>query len=280
MIKRTSFMVAAGLLALAPSLASAYTGVLINCTGGAPVSTVVTIKPGLDCTDRINSIAVEASLKNANQITGCVSNPLAPWGTWVLNKWLKQNPLASGVNAADLKVKASTFGSCNFAGGPTSGKAWGTGQVFFYAAGAKIPGGPAKFAGRVAGDLGTQSAQVVGIVTKGLVQGGTIVAQVPIDVANPINGAVLGCNTVPGFCTPDPFGNTGTNPSSKCTAAGVPYACCTGAATGTCISPANQLALFVGGTGFLRISYDDNADCTGASTPYLCCTGVGTGTCN
>jgi len=44
----------------------------------------------------------------------------------------------------------------------------------------------------------------------------------------------------------------------NCTAVGVPYACCTGAGTGSCST---------------------NAECTAAGVPLACCTGAGTGTC-
>src|SRR5262249_11149241 len=46
--------------------------------------------------------------------------------------------------------------------------------------------------------------------------------------------------------------------NTLCTAAGVPWSCCTGAGAGDC---------------------DTNADCTAAGTPYTCCTAAGTGTC-
>jgi hypothetical protein len=277
MIKRASFLAlaTAGVFALSPSLANAYTGVLINCSGGAPVSTIVSLKPGLTCTNAINKLRVRARIKDGNPITNCVANPAAPWAAWHAAKWTKVDPTSPAITQADIDIKASTYGNCNFTGDPTSGKAWGNGKVFFYAGASKIKGGPVKFSARVAGDLATQSAQAIGIVTKGLVPGATIVTQVPIDVANPVNGAVLGCNTVPGFCTPDPFGI-----DSKCKGPGDPYPCCTASKTGPCVPPANQLALFVNGTGYLQISYDANSDCTGAGTPYLCCTGAGTGTCN
>jgi hypothetical protein len=47
--------------------------------------------------------------------------------------------------------------------------------------------------------------------------------------------------------------------NAKCTAAGLPHACCTGTGTGSC------------GT--------EDADCTGLDTPHACCTGAGTGSC-
>ena len=60
-----------------------------------------------------------------------------------------------------------------------------------------------------------------------------------------------------GFCYTAMNFTAAANILNSCTAAGLPYACCTGADAGTC----------------------GNADCTGAGAPYACCTGVGTGLC-
>lgn len=77
----------------------------------------------------------------------------------------------------------------------------------------------------------------------------------PAGVSTPhyLNGGAMleGINAVNRF----PYGG----PNSLCTAATAPFACCTGAGTGTCPGP-------------------DSA-CTGAGVPWACCTGAGTGTC-
>jgi hypothetical protein len=56
-----------------------------------------------------------------------------------------------------------------------------------------------------------------------------------------------------------PFGGTG---NELCTASTVPWSCCTGAGTGTCVN------------------IGDNAACTASAAPMSCCTGLGTGTCS
>jgi hypothetical protein len=56
-----------------------------------------------------------------------------------------------------------------------------------------------------------------------------------------------------------PFGGTG---NELCTASKVPWSCCTGAGTGTCVN------------------IGDNAACTASGSPMSCCTGLGTGTCS
>ena len=104
-----------------------------------------------------------------------------------------------------------------------------------------------------------------------------------------------------------------TAPNSDCEGAGVPFACCTGAETGTC-QDASSGAIEVP-SGWTEIRQDtcgadllmslayrivqpgdsdlsqfnwgflgagqpaDSSSCTGFGTPYACCTGSGTGTC-
>jgi cysteine-rich repeat protein len=95
---------------------------------------------------------------------------------------------------------------------------------------------------------------------------------IPVDqgVCNRIQ-FVTGCCNNP--ADPNQFGNScgGYTPTLTCegdedcpnrtndicTAAGVPYSCCTGAGIGTC----------------------DSTDCVGAGDPFACCTGAGTGNC-
>jgi hypothetical protein len=125
------------------------------------------------------------------------------------------------------------------------------------------------------------------------------------------NRKVIACNTapIPGA------GHGGHITNAMCTAAGVPYFCCTGAGTGTCTADSiggySYLVIHTAaagtnpagkGIGFFTGSFVQRADpyvcndcppigkghddnvgnihCTGAGTPYPCCTGAGTGTCD
>ena len=60
-----------------------------------------------------------------------------------------------------------------------------------------------------------------------------------------------------------------TAPDSNCTAPGLPFACCTGAGTGTCPD-----------AGTATTVPPSDATCSGSQAPDSCCTGNGTGTCN
>jgi hypothetical protein len=278
MNKKIILAIAAGAFALAPSPASAYTGVLIKCGPGGSANVVTaSLKKGLTCTAAINKIKVDATGKTGNQLDSCVANAGAPWDAWVAGKWSKLTSTdAALIDKADVDIKASTFGTCNFVGGATSSKAWGKGKVTFYAADGitKVKQGKVQFIGRVAGDLTTTSAQTIGIVTKGPGVGGSVVVQVALDIVPLLTSPLLGCNTDPTFC--------GDN--SACTGPGTPGLCCTGVGTGTCIDPFGDKhnaactgvdMPSVGCTGTGR----GGLKCRDAGDPYPCCTGPGTGDC-
>jgi hypothetical protein len=280
--KKISLAIAAGAFALAPSLANAFTGTLIECVNGPNSSATATIKPGLNCQNTKNTMTVKTT---GGSIGGC-SDQLgvndAYWDNW--KKGGTGNTLktadAPSINKADVTIKAKAYGSCNFGGGADSAKAWGSGTIkFLDAGGAAVPGGTSKFSARIAGDIATTSAQMIGIVTGGPGAGGSVFIQVPLDIPSLLTSPLLGCNTNPAFCSPDPFGK-GAGGGTGCTAAGTPYPCCTGKNTGTCLAPVTLLPLVLGNPGFSRISFDDNALCTAPQNPFHCCTGAGTGTCD
>jgi len=305
MYKKIGITIAAGAFALAPSLAHAYTGVLISCTG-SPTTLNATVSPGLTCTNSKNVIKLKTV---GHPLTCAATAPVGNWDVWkagATGNTLKSAD-APSIGSADLTLTAKAFGSCNFGGSGTSAKAWGAGTVKFEtSSGGSIGGATTKFTARVAGDLATTSAQLVGIVTGGPGAGGTIFVQAPLSVAglisggptaSPYNGAsvLATCNLQP-LCTADPFGNksnatcTGAGAPNTacvdvgmggigCSAAATPYPCCTGHNTGNCVAPVVAIPLDLS-TGKGTISFDANSDCTAASAPYLCCTGAGTGTCN
>jgi len=91
----------------------------------------------------------------------------------------------------------------------------------------------------VLADLPSQSALVIGLVTKGFGAGGTIEVQIGINLAgtsqcggNPCNGLVLACNTG-AACPPPPA------------------------------SSDHGLDLVTDANSYTRIAIPDNADCTG-----------------
>jgi hypothetical protein len=248
----------AGVFALAPSPASAFHGNLIHCTPTAGVGTVVTLKKGLTCTDATNKIQVKATGKTGNQFDGCVANAAAPWDAWAAGKFGSKisGAAAATITKADVTIKAVTFGSCNFSGDPDSATASGAGKIAFYDSGGnKVKGGKGSMYVRVAGDVPSQSAVAIGLMTKGIGVGAGVTTQVGINLAGstlcgatPCNGIILGCNTG-AFCPPD-----------------VP-------------APVEFLDLITDANSKLDISIQDNADCVNAGDPYPCCTGPGAGGC-
>lgn len=114
-------------------------------------------------------------------------------------------------------------------------------------------------------------------------------AQTVVDCCNDLSDPNQWNN--PNFCNattptiPCPGGFDSECPArtnANCTAAGQPYACCTGAGTGSCDStgctgPGTPFACCTGaGTGNCEAI---QLGCTGVSQPFPCCTGPGTGTC-
>jgi hypothetical protein len=266
----------AAIIALAATPLHAFTGNLVRCTPSLGTGVVVTLKKGLTCTESLNKIQVKATVKTGNAIDGCVANAAAPWDAWAAGKVASKISAANAalINRADVMIKASTYGSCNFGGSPDSYGASGAGKLTFYdAVGNKVKGGKGSFFASVAGDLATQSALARGLMTKGFGAGGLIQVQIAIDIGAPENGLVVACNAG-AICPPDPFGN-----NAKCTGLGTPTACCTGSKEGTCVAPITQLVLATNANSNLSIDLPDNDNCTGPSEPIFCCTGAGTGTC-
>lgn len=246
-------LVLGGLLALIPSVASAYpgsgeSGLLIACDPTDGVANIVEVKPGLTCDEQKNKIKLETILD------GCSADPNAPWDAWADAGYpSKMTATSAGtVSAISLSLKAVTYGSCNFGGSATSFTASGGGKfALLTSAGDKVKGGKGSLYASVGGDLMTGSAAAKGLVTKGFMAGAQIAAAVGLDLAAPENQAILACNI-----------------GAACTMPGMDD-----------IPPQAALALKTSSTSYLKIGSAENVDCTGAAAPWACCTGSGTGNC-
>lgn len=200
----------AGALVLAGSQASAWSGDLVRCTMTPGIPVDVNFKKGLVCEDTLNKISIVAKVKNKdadknplnNAFDGCVHNAAAPWDAWRAGKYGKTSSADAAFldgSLAEVALKGITFGSCNFAGSPTSAGASGGGKIgFVYEATPgkfkKVKGAAFSFFGNVAGDAATFSATAVGLITKGMATGGRVAVSIGLDLTNPENALLLGCN--------------------------------------------------------------------------------------
>ena len=242
-------IVALAMFALAPSSALAFHGNLVVCTPSAGIAIPVPLSPGLTCTDATSKITLVASAATGNALNNCVGNGAAPWDTWAAGGVGSKIPAASvpTISTLSLKVKAKTFGICNFSGDANSLGANGAGKFQFFSDAAqtlKVKGAGGSVFGRI-GAAGAAAA-ITGLVTKGFGVGQRFQAVSAIDLGDPNNGCVISCN--------DPFD---VCPTSPCTTINVK----------------------ADGSGKIRIDVPSNDDCTGAGAPMTCCTGAGTGTC-
>jgi hypothetical protein len=268
MITKTMKVLAiAGLVAFLPSLASAWHGNLVRCNNTVPALEIpVKVTPGFMCTNILNKLSVKATVKDGTAMNGCVANSDAPWDEWAAAKIGAKTSAADAatIALAEITLKGLNYGTCDFAGDPDhSFNSSASGKVQFYDAGqVKVKTGKLSYFGGVVGLLSPSVAQIVGLVTKGLGVGGAILIQIPIDALNPVNAGIVQCNlhvACPQFGHDDPFlpppdgGGPGTVlmlttdttntflsidvvDNEDCTAAGVPYYCCTGNQTGRCPS--------------------------------------------
>ncbi len=253
MKKSIRILAVAGAFSLAPSFASAFDGELIECDPTDGVEATVELGPGLDCPEQLNKLKLSIGAKTANAFDGCdaVSGG-APWDFWAANKYGSKITAASAalVDSAELKLKGSAFGSCNLSGSTNSAGAYMTGGfTFLDAIGEKVKGGKGSLIARVGADLPSQSAALNGVVSKGFGSGAVIRALAGLDVGNPINGNLLGCNL--GLTCPPPLG-----------------------------APIEVIILETNAASILRIGFPTNANCAAVNDPYDCCSGAGTGTCD
>jgi hypothetical protein len=240
---------------------------LVQCLPTAGTAAVMSLSPGLTCSESKNTFKVEMTAKLANQMDGCLANVGAPWGAWAAGKIASKITAADAatISKADVTFKGTMFGSCDDDANSYP-RMPGSGKVTFYdGTGAKVKGGSGTFFGNV-----TTSGIVSGLITKGIGAGAAIEINLPVDPGDTTASSCVSAS----LCSTDPFGN-----NSKCTAAGVPTPCCTGPKTGTCLNPITTINLKTDATTYLRIQIPNSADCTAAGVPLSCCTGVGTGTC-
>lgn len=190
----------AGSFAMVASQASAWSGEVIKCEASPGVEIPVNFSPGLVCTERINKLGIKTKIKDGQGFDGCISNAAAPWDAWAAGKYAKTSADAAagidGTGAAEIALKGLTFGSCNLGGTAISGAASGGGKVTFYNnIGKKAKGAAFSFFGNVSGDAATFSAEAKGLITKGPLQGGRVSIVIGLDLGNPENALLLGCNT-------------------------------------------------------------------------------------
>lgn len=239
----------AGLFALAPSRANAWSGNLIKCSPSGGVESIVTVSPGFDCTETKNKLGVGFAL-----LDGCTPSATAPWDAWAAAKF---GSTISSTNAATIKaisisLKALAMGTCNFSATLTDADAGagGSGKFALYsdAAGTtKVKGGKGAYLAQVTGGMisGNLSGGFSGLVTKGFGLNGEIFITIGIDPT--ANTGILDCNTG-AACPPDPTGAPitalhmktvagnevviGFPLSTECEDKSIPYHCCEAAGAG------------------------------------------------
>lgn len=243
----------AGALAIAPALAGA--DIYVECDPTDGVSSVVSVRKGLDCTEKLNKLKIQVRDKDNNSIDGCdaVSGG-APWDVWSAAKWGSKITQANAalIDHVELKARGAAFGSCNLSGSANSAGANMAGNLGFKTAtGDRIKGGKSNFIARVGADLPSQSAVLNGIVSKGLGAGGVIRVLVGLDVGAPQNSNLLACNL--GLACPPDLPEDGA---------------------------VEEIALITNSASVLRIGSPENAECTAVNDPWDCCSGAGAGSCD
>lgn len=187
-------VVTLGGLVLAASTSQAATPV-VNCAPTAGLASVATVNP-----PQVNNVSPDDKfgIQLKTRIDGCVANAaqLAAWAPSKLGGTINGALIAK----ADVQLKTKGFGTCNFAA-PDAGAYPATGSLkikWLDAAGATVAKAtPTQASVRLNGDLGTASAVLQGIATKGIGMGADVFARIGFDLANPVNGPVLACNTGP-----------------------------------------------------------------------------------
>lgn len=251
-MKNLKLLLVVGAFALVPSLGHGFVGNLVNCDPPDGVQTFVSLS-GMTCDETLQKIKIQATFAN-----GCTANGAAPWTAWATNKWGSKISAADAatINGVTLKIKGSTLSSCNFTSTPTSAPANVSGSLSFTnTVPEKVKGGKGSFVAGVGADLGTQSAVLNGVMTKGFGLGAQIRIQIGIDTGAPENANILACN-VGAICPPDIFADP------------------------TNADPIETLVLLTTPTSHMRIGIVDNASCLGLNDPFDCCTGAATGSCD
>ncbi len=208
-MKTIKFLAAAGLAAaFGASQASAWSGDIIKCNP-TPGRQITVAFSGLSCKETKNKLSLKTSFEEGNSINGCVANVAnAPFNAWVAGKWSKVDAAIAGtITQADVKLKGSSFGSCNLSGSDTSAGANASGEIkFLNSAGEKVTS--SKFFGTVAGNppadplVDPATVEALGLVTKGFGIGGDVTIGAIFDITDPINSPIVACSG--GFSCLDP----------------------------------------------------------------------------
>lgn len=205
-MKTIKFVAAAGLVAaFGAGQVSAWSGDIIKCNP-TPGKQIRVSFSGLSCLDTKNKLSLKTSVDEGNSINGCVANVAAPLDEWAAGKWAKvTQATAATITQADIKLKGSSFGSCDLTGSDVSAGANGSGEVAFKnSAGDKITS--SKFFGTVAGSASdplNPTATAAGIVTKGFGIGGNIEILAGFSIADPDNGPIVQCSAGATCTVPD-----------------------------------------------------------------------------
>jgi len=234
----------AGSVAMLAAQASAFTGDLIKCSPNAGDSYYISFKKGLTCTESLNKVGFKNKVKDGNGFDNCVANANAPWDEWAAGKYSKVTDANAALIAqADLSLKGVSFGTCNLGGSTNSAGASGAGKLQFYdALGNKVKGAALSFYGTVAGDASDPmnvQGNVIGLVTKGVAPGADVVINVAINLGDPENGLLTGCN-IGAICPPDVFSIPKGDPGHQ--------------------SPITNLKVVTSASSYILVSRGDSSD--------------------
>lgn len=186
-------LAAAGVVAAFGAVqAGAWQGELVRCEPDPGKEYIVEFSKGLSCTNAKQKIKAKDKVKTVDGgLNGCTANPAAPFAVWKEGKYEKYDGSLNGDLAqAEISLKGSTFGTCDFAGNSESAGASSAGAITFLDNGtikpgkvSKIKGAKLKFFGNISGDLDTFSAVATGLITKGFGVGGEVELQIGLNLA-------------------------------------------------------------------------------------------------
>lgn len=178
--------------------AAVFRGNLVTCTVPAGTDIAMSVAPGMTCTDDKQKWALSASIKNSNDLGGCVANLTAPWNAWADGGIAKTDlAAATAIARAEISLKGTLYGGCNLAAAGATYRPFAAGKLSLWESSgvSKVRGGKASFSGFLESDIGASNALTFsGIITKGFGAGATIQFRVSLDVEDPNNNAFTACN--------------------------------------------------------------------------------------
>lgn len=191
------FAWAATVLLLATPVA-AFRGNLVTCTVPPGTDIVLSVAPGMTCTDDKQKWALSASIKGGNDLGGCVANPAAPWNAWADGGITKTDlAAATAIARAEISLKGTLYGGCNLGAAGATYRPYAAGKLSLWESSgiSKVRGGKASFSGYLESDIGASNALTfTGIITKGFGAGATVQFRVSLDILDPDNNSFTACN--------------------------------------------------------------------------------------